>query len=124
MLDNLRTQTTEASETALRKINVERRLLPENTTDMIQPVDQNVGVDVKRRVGEKLNLKLAHDVEFQEKWLETNGVSLPASSCRVLMTQLVGEAWEDFCAAKDFLALGLTTGCGMVRSGVDLRQLV
>jgi hypothetical protein len=103
---------------ALRRIGLERRLLPENTTDMIQPVDQNVGVDVKRRVGEKLNKRLAEDEEFANRWLGVEG-SFSASERRILMTELLDEAWAEFCAAKDFKALGLSTGCVMVRTGVD-----
>lgn len=118
ILDNLRAQTMQSSLEALRSIGLERRLLPENTTDMIQPVDQNVGVDVKRRVGEKLNHRLAEDEVFANQWLGVEG-SFSASQRRILMTNLVGEAWTEFCAAKDFRELGLTTGCVMVRTGVD-----
>jgi hypothetical protein len=118
VLDNLRAQTNEESATALRAIGVDRRLLPEGTTDMIQPVDQNVGVHIKRLLGEKLNERLTEDGDFQERWLGVNG-TFTAKERRVLLTQLLGEAWEEFCDEKDFFALGMSTGCVMTKLGVD-----
>jgi hypothetical protein len=120
ILDNLRAQISDAGLEALRALGVERRLLPAGVTDIIQPIDQNVGVDVKRRMIEILNTRLAEDEEFLGRWVgQAGAVPFTARDRRILLTKILGEAWEGFCKAKDFRRLGLMTGCLMPKCGVD-----
>lgn len=119
ILDNLRAQTNDESGNSLLSLGIDRRLLPAGVTDMMQPIDQNVGYDVKRRMVEILNNMLVNDDSFCDRWFGREGhPTFPAKQRRVVITQLLGEAWEDLCIKKDFLALGLNTGCVMPRVGV------
>lgn len=119
ILDNLRAQTVDESGDALTNIGVDRRLLPAGVTDMIQPIDQNVGYDIKRRMIEILTTRLAEDDEFRNRWLgREDHPTFPAKERRILVTELLGQAWQEFVQKKDFLALGLTSGCVMPMRGV------
>jgi DDE superfamily endonuclease/Tc5 transposase DNA-binding domain len=120
ILDNLRAQTGDSSGDALSNIGIDRRLLPAGVTDMIQPVDQNVGYDVKRSMIGILNERLVDDDDFLDRWLG-KGVNptYPAKDRRILITQLLGQAWEEFCERKDFLALGISSGCVMPKLGIS-----
>ena len=42
---------------------------------MIQSVDQNVGVDVRRRMANLLNVRLADDVVFPNQWPGKEGAT-------------------------------------------------
>jgi hypothetical protein len=120
ILDNLRAQVTDSSGEALRRIGVERRLLPAGVTDIIQPIDQNVGVDVKRKMVNILNHRLAEDEQFLKRWLGHKDVApFTAMDRRILLTKILGDAWTQFCAAKDFRQLGLQTSCLMPKLGVE-----
>jgi hypothetical protein len=50
---------------------------------------------VKRRVAQLLDTKLIEDEAFSKEWYGLNEKCFPASDCGILMTQLVGQAWED-----------------------------
>jgi len=120
ILDNLRAQTVGASCDALAGIGVDRRLLPAGVTDMIQPVDQNVGYDVKRAMIRILTDKLVESEDFLNRWLGKGDYpTYPAKDRRILITHLLGQAWQEFCARKDFLALGLSSGCVMPKLGIS-----
>lgn len=120
ILDNLEAQANAEAGAALDALNVRRRLLPTNVTDMIQPIDQHVGIDITKRVVGKLLAKLIEEEEFQKRWMGIDGhPTYPAKERRILVTKFLGEAWAEFCATKDCESLGLATGCLMPVLGVD-----
>jgi DDE superfamily endonuclease len=117
ILDNLACQTSEEFERLLRDLNIERRLLPSDCTDNIQPLDRHIMKQLKKRIGLILERMLDEDVELNQAWYNMNDKTLPAWKVRVLVTQIVGDAWEEICKEKDFLKTGLETGCVMFRKG-------
>ena len=66
IMDNLHVQMTPESGKALRSLLV----LPLNCNDLIQPVDQNFVVQIKKEMGVCLLENLHTDEAFREEWLE------------------------------------------------------
>jgi DDE superfamily endonuclease len=120
-LDNLKAQTTDVFKENLLESNIVAWWLPKNTTDLIQPVDRHFAVDLKNRINRILNDKLLVEDVFHDRWLGL-GERFSASDCRILMTHLLRQAWDEITKEKDFLSLGLQTGCVMIRKGIDRQQ--
>jgi hypothetical protein len=92
-------------------------------------VDRNVAVQIKRQMAALLEQRMIHDDTFFNEWLGLADGTYPAWKCRVLVTQLLGEAWEKLVNEKDFRKLGLETGnvmpvTGLVRSDHDLPNVI
>ena len=66
-------------------------------THMWQVIDDGIGYDTKREMGEILDEEPSMD-EFYEEWAA--GV-MPVWRVRVLMTKSVGEAWDRVTARLD-----------------------
>ena len=66
ILDNLKCQTGESFDEKLKELNFERRLLPANCTDLVQPIDRHFAQDLKERIRSHLNEKLGNDYGFFE----------------------------------------------------------
>ena len=62
-------------------------------------MDCNVGINIKKQVGETLNHRLLKMKLFKNAWFGLEKV-YPASQRHIFMTRLVGEADEEFCAEK------------------------
>jgi hypothetical protein len=119
ILDNLRAQTMDSVKDDLLAINVERRLFPAGCTDIMQPIDRHLAKQLKSRIGTLFDEILVNDDDFAASWYGLTDGTYPAWKCRVLVTQLVGRAWNDVCKERDFLHLGLETGCVMPKEGVN-----
>jgi len=118
ILDNLSCQTSESFGDLLGTFKVDRRLLPTDTTDNIQPVDQHIGIELKKLAAAEQLAKLQNDDAFAADWLGVSNGTYPAWKTRVAVTHFVGEAWKKLIRKRDFLHTGLRTGCVMVREGV------
>jgi hypothetical protein len=119
VLDNLSCQTLPELAASLEEFNMERRLLPTDTTDNIQPIDQHIGVELKRLAGQELENDLLQDEEFAKEWLGIMQGTFPAWKTRVKVTHLLGRAYEKLCGKRDFLRTGHQTGCVMPKEGID-----
>ena len=78
ILDNLKCQTGESFDEKLKELNFERRLLPANCTDLVQPIDRHFAQDLKERIRSHLNEKLGNDYGFLKQWLGLREGSFPA----------------------------------------------
>ncbi len=113
-LDNLSSQTSEAFIKEARKVNVRVHFFPANCTDLIQPVDHHVGVNLKRKVGIEMEKEFEKNSEFEKRWLGTHiDGPLKLSERRVAITRWAGVAWGDLCREMDFGKIGYSTGCNM-----------
>jgi hypothetical protein len=121
-LDNLKAQTLGEFRDRLNGGNVKVWLLPPNCTDLIQPVDRHLAQQLKMRIRSLLEDRLVDDPAFQERWLSKGDADLRAKDVRILLTHIVTEAWKQICRERNFLELGLSTGCVMVRPTVDREQ--
>ena len=118
-LDNLKAQATEDFRKTLTKAGILPWFFPPDCTDMVQPVDRHFAKQLKHKVSELLDSKLANDESFATEWLGLGEGTYPAWKCRVELTRCVGEAWEWLCKERDMLRLGVETGCVMYREGVE-----
>ena len=138
LFDNLKGQTTERHKTNLRKRKCKRHLLPDTTTDLLQLIDDGVGVCTKNRMADGHDDWLSTD-ENLEKW--TGKVCLipsytilyllchlmPSYACccwqmaawekRVLITNLAAKAWESLCETFDFERAATRLGMNMTIDG-------
>jgi hypothetical protein len=91
-------------------------LLPANKTDFFQPVDAGAGSHLKTLVAKRLEEKLENDADFLNRWCDGR---FSASEYRILITQLVGQAFQDMCTAKEtpFRRYFEKTGCLMTTDG-------
>ena len=119
-MDNLGSQSTESFRAVAKRHNVMMWYFPPGCTDMLQPVDRHLAQQVKQLISQKLEDKLIADNAFADEWLGLEKGTYPAWKCRVLLTQLAGDAWDEVCAKRDFEHLGYETGCLMVREGLQL----
>jgi hypothetical protein len=118
-LDNLKAQTLGEFRDRLSEGNVKVWLLPPNCTDLIQPVDRHLAQHLKMRIRNLLEDKLMADEAFHQRWLGKGDADLRAKDVRILLTQIVAEAWKQICRDRNFFELGLSTGCVMVKPAVD-----
>eukprot|EP00794_Sanderia_malayensis_P014570 gene14571-16073_t len=89
--DNVSFQLAEAFHRECRtKINTIVYLLPPNHTDKVQPIDAGFGKTLKAKIGESMERWLEKE-DHIDKW---HG-KISAKERRVLMTEWVGEAWEE-----------------------------
>jgi hypothetical protein len=72
-------------------------LLPPRKTEYFQPVDAGAGSHLKALVAKHLDMMLEIDSVFCEKWCAS---ALSASDIRILLTRLVGQAFQDMCTSK------------------------
>jgi len=113
-LDNLSSQTSDEFVKMARKRKVRAHFLPSNCTDLIQPVDHHIGVNLKRYVGIEMEKHFEQDREFEKRWLGTHDDGpLSLSERRIVITKWAAQAWEDLCRNMDFGAIGFSTGCNM-----------
>lgn len=117
-MDNLGVQTDPAFRKHLMSGGVKPWYFPPNCTDMIQPVDRHLAVQVKKEMGRLLDDKLLEDEQFAEEYLGLADGTYPQWKCRVLLTHLLSKAWGNVCGKRDFGKLGLETGCVMPKAGV------
>jgi hypothetical protein len=66
---------------------------------------------------------LIDDEKFAHEYLGFADGTYAMWKFRVLLTNLLAEAWERLCQTKDFTALGLRTGCLMPKVGYDRSSL-
>jgi hypothetical protein len=67
---------------------------PADCTDVVSPIDDNVGAYIKRRMGEKFD---AEHENMQEEW----EYSLTAPKRRMLMVKWASEVWDEICNDPD-----------------------
>ena len=102
-------QTTDKYvETTSIECNADCHFLPGGLTSELQVVDAGPGRELKRDAGVILDEMLIADKELCDKW--TLG-KVTAGDKRILVTKILGEAWDRVCARLDFHKLGLRTGC-------------
>ena len=118
-MDNLSAQQTDPVRNKLASKGIKAWYLPPNCTDIVQPVDRNLAQQVKMELKRMLETRLADDETFANAWLGVKDGVYPAWRCRVLLTELVGAAWESVCKTRDFERLGFETGCLMVKAGLE-----
>ena len=117
LLDNLAAQSTEEVREFLKKNDINPFYFPPGTTDLLQPVDHHFAQQVKSHIAKLLENKLINDDIFFDQWLGLTDGCYPAWKCRILITQLVGQAWEDICKIRDMERIGHSTGCLMTKVG-------
>lgn len=118
-LDNLKAQTMDGFRDRLAEGNVKAWWLPKNCTDLVQPVDRHLAKQLKSKVKFLLDEYLAEHPDFQAKWHSVSADNLKAKDVRIFLTKVVSKAWKLLCLERDFLCLGLQTGCVMPKVGVD-----
>lgn len=89
--DNLGSQTSEEFLKILKRTNTKLHLLEKNCTDELQVIDAGIGKSIKTIMGDLLDEWLGESDENLSRW--TGGL-VPAWERRVLMTQLVSQAWK------------------------------
>jgi hypothetical protein len=122
-MDNLGVQTDQAFRNRLISGGVTPWFFPPNCTDLVQPVDQHVAVQLKKEMGRLLDEKMLSDEDFAREYLGFADGTYPMWKCRVLLTHLLAQAWSSVSAKRDFLALGLRTGCVMPARDMDSSAL-
>jgi DDE superfamily endonuclease len=92
-LDNLKTHFSDSSSTILKGKNINARHLIPNATHFIQPVDQNVGVTLQRKIREKY---LKYKIEQHDRIAKTQYSSkLSIDGLRKLVCSWISDAWND-----------------------------
>lgn len=66
---------------------------------------------------------MIEDDAFCQEYLGFADGTYPMWKCRVLLTNLLADSWRHVSATKDFLRLGLRTGCVMPKAEVDRSEL-
>ncbi len=92
--------------------------LPPCKTDYFQPVDAGAGRHLKKLMADALDALLENDTALLDRSRWCSG-ALAASEVRVLLTRLVGGAFESMCAAKanPFRRYFEKTGCLLAADG-------
>jgi len=93
-------------------------LVPPRKTEYFQPVDAGAGSHLKALVAKHLDMMLENDSVFCEKWCAS---ALSASDIRILLTRLVGQAFQDMCTARQnpFRCYFEKTGCLLTTDGSE-----
>ena len=92
--------------------------MPPGKTDYFQPVDAGAGNHLKKNVAKLLDERLENDIEFQERWCAGR---ISASECRILLTKLVAQAFEEMCTTRvnPFRRYFEKTGCLLTIDGAE-----
>jgi hypothetical protein len=89
-MDRHSAQYTDACQQFMHFFRIFALYTPPDCTDVVSPVDDNVGQYFKRRMGEKFDDE--HE-EMQDVW----GAELSASDRRMLMCKWASEVWQEIC---------------------------
>lgn len=117
-LDNLTAQVSEEFSSECRKVDVKTHFFPANCTDIVQPVDHHVGINLKNKIGDMMLRMFSDDPTLEDRWLGIHEAGpMPLWERRVLITKWVAEAWSHVCSNMDFGLIGFSTGCNMTSDG-------
>lgn len=122
-MDNLVSQKSVKFLEVLKKLNVKSHFFPAGCTDLLQPIDRNIGAQFKYLIGLEQELLFEADDALLDRWCGIGG-TMPAKECRILLTKCVAEAWHKMCNGytdrlgkwhhpMDFSHIGKVTGCNM-----------
>ena len=117
LTDNLGSQTErinpQFNQLLLKLCNCVNWNLLAGCTDEIQVVDAGLGALVKKIVERILMDWLMNDAN----WEEWTSKTLPATRKRVLITQFVGQAWDEACGIFPFQKVFNNTGTNLTADG-------
>jgi len=123
LMDNHSAHSTDEVLSAFAKRGVVPFFFPSGCTHIVQPVDHHLAQHVKERASAILSDMLVSDEVFADQWYGLADGCYPAWKCRVLVTSIIGRAWEEICAVRNFESIGFSTGCIMTRSGADRSKI-